>query len=164
MASRHAIQVAARPADVYQAARETDLWRPPLVRLLIGLRAIPARFAGTGRLAFTEVAEAPGEEFVLGITGRFWTPTGGVIAAAADSFRRPPPAGLAQAVWNFSVRPSGAGAELSTETRVRCGDAETRRQFGRYWRIVRLGSGLIRTSMLRHIRTRAEASIPLLSP
>ena len=99
-----------------------------------------------GAAAFTVIAESPGEEFVLGIMGRFWTPTGGVVAATAERFRELPPSGLAQAVWNFRVRSRGVGTELSTETRVRCGDEVTRRQFGRYWRIIRLGSGLIRTA------------------
>ena len=172
VSSRHTIWVAANPARVYAAARKVDLGSPWLVRLLMGLRAIPAWFAtlprgrrpanspksqrSVGTVPFTLIAESPGEEFVLGLMGRFWTPTGGVVPANADRFRRPPPAGLAQAVWNFHVTPSGVGTELSTETRVRCGDEVTRRQFGRYWRVIRLGSGLIRGSMLRHIRVTAE--------
>jgi hypothetical protein len=172
--SRHAIWVAANPAEVYQTAREADLGRPWMVRILMGLRAVPAWLATVlhsprtaadprnqklvGRLAFTLIAEAPGEEFVLGIMGRFWTPSGQVVAASAERFRQPPPPGLAQGVWNFRVTPSGAGTVLSTETRVRCGDAATRRQFARYWRVIRLGSGLIRNSMLRYIRLEAERS------
>lgn len=137
---------------------------------MMGLRAVPAVLATVarrrhlepahqkpvGRVSFTVVAESAGEEFVLGIMGRFWTATGGVVAADADRFRHPPQAGLAQGVWNFRVTPSGAGTLLTTETRVRCGDPTTRRQFTRYWRIVRSGSGLIRRSMLRHIRREAE--------
>lgn len=173
VASRHTIWVAAAPAQVYDVARHANPGRPWLVRVLMGLRAAPAWVAAAfrghpalaastngqrlvGPAAFTVIAEAPGDEFVLGIMGRFWTPTGGVVTAGADRLLRPPPAGLAQAIWNFRVEPRGAGTELSTETRVRCGDAATRRQFARYWRIIRLGSGLIRGSMLKQIRTRAE--------
>jgi len=105
------------------------------------------------------IAEAPGEEFVLGIMGRFWTPSGGLVPATADTFRLPPPAGLAQGIWNFHVSPKADGTELSTETRVRCGDEATRRHFGRYWRIIRIGSGLIRGSMLRHIRSAAQQGV-----
>jgi len=171
--SRHTIWVAAQSASVYEAARGADLGQPLLVRSLMGLRVAPSWIAAVfwgrrpevnprsgrrsvGAVGFTLVGEVPGEEFVLGIMGRFWTPTGGVVAASADRFRQMPPAGLAQAVWNFRVAPSGGGTDLSTETRVRCGDAATRRQFMRYWRIIRLGSGLIRRSMLRHIRISAE--------
>jgi hypothetical protein len=171
--SRHAIQVAATPGIVYDSARKADLGRPGLVRVLMGIRLIPAWLARmvlcprrvngravgdslVGPTPFTLVAESPGEEFVLGIMGRFWTPSGGVVAATAERFREPAPAGLAQAFWNFRVRPDGFGTELSTETRVRCGDEVTRRHFGRYWRIIQPGSTLIRNSMLRHIRRTAE--------
>jgi hypothetical protein len=172
-ASRHTIWVAADPACVYEAARSADLGAPWVVRLLMALRAGPVRLAATllGRpgprvstdgqpsirpLAFTLVAEAPGEEFVLGIMGRFWTPTGGLVKASADQMRQHPPAGLAQGFWNFRVEPSGSGTALSTETRVRCGDPATARRFTRYWRLIRPGSALIRTSVLRHIRLEAE--------
>ena len=172
VSSRHTIWVAASPSQVYRAAREADLGRPAVVRILMGLRVAPAWLAAVlrrrppafsargkhsvGAAKFTLIAELPGEEFVLGIMGRFWTPSGGVVATTAEQFRQPPPAGLAQAAWNFRVLASGSGTQLSTETRVRCGDAATRRQFGRYWRVIRLGSGWIRRSMLRQIRTVAE--------
>lgn len=169
--SRHAIWVGAHPSDVYQVARNADLGGPLLVRGLMWMRAVPAGVAAlvkghrratqtnersVGRLPFTLVDEAPGQEFVLGIMGRFWTLTGGVIATTPEQFRRPPPAGLALGVWNFQVTPSAAGTLLSTETRVRCGDPATLRQFVRYWRIIRFGSGLIRRSMLQDIRRKAE--------
>ena len=173
IASRHTIWVAAGPARVYEAARSADLGRPWLVRLLMALRAGPAWLAATLRrrpgppastagqpsirpVAFTLVAEAAGEEFVLGIMGRFWTPTGGLVKASADQMRQHPPAGLAQGFWNFRVEPSGSGTALSTETRVRCGDPATARRFTRYWRLIRPGSALIRISVLRHIRVQAE--------
>jgi hypothetical protein len=176
--SRHTILVRARPADVYEVAREADLGRSLLVRVLVAIRAFPAVLATVvrghgrrvdqpshktvGRIAFTLIDEAPGQEFVLGIMGRFWTPTGQVVASTPDQFRQPPPAGLAQGVWSFRVTASGAGTVLSTETRVRCSDPVTRRQFARYWRIVRLGSGLIRRRMLRQIRSEAERrSVPI---
>ena len=164
VSSRHTIRIAASPARVYEAARHADLGRPWLVRALMRLRSIPSGLAsrlGGGRRPlggadFTLVAEAPGEEFVLGIMGRFWMLRASAVPASAEQFGSPPPAGLAQAVWNFRVTPVGTGTELSTETRVRCGDPATRRQFGRYWRIIRLGSGLIRGSILRYIRATAE--------
>ena len=175
VSARHSIRVRASPVIVYETARSADLGHPPLVRILMGIRVIPAWFAtvlseprrarkqiiverSVGAAPFTLVAESPGEEFVLGIMGRFWTPTGGVVSATAEWFRSPPPAGLAQAFWNFRVCAEGSGTELSTETRVRCGDEATRRQFGKYWRWIRPGSSLIRKSLLRHIRRAAERS------
>ena len=170
VSSRHAIHIAASPARVYEVVRHADFGRPRLVRLLMGLRAIPALLAsGLGATLpfakpltsaalgnFTVISESPGDEFVLGIMGRFWTPTPAVVPAAAERFWSPPPTGVAQAVWNFKVRPSGAGTELSTETRVRCGDAATLREFKRYWRVIGPGSRLIRGSILRSVRSTAE--------
>ena len=173
VASRHSIRIDAAPGRVYQAVRSVDLGRPWLIRVLMGIRKVPARAAAMLRpdaaparegaprravqgLAFTVIAEAPDEELVLGLLGRFWTSSGGVIPATPDRFRLPPPPGLAQAVWNLRVEPEGTGTRLSTETRVRCADAATRRHFLRYWRVVRLGSGLTRRSMLRLIWRTAE--------
>lgn len=173
VASRHAIHVAAAPDRVYHAVRTVDLGRPPLVRILMGVRALPARVAAACRgrsrqvafggrqravraACFTVVAEEPGIELVLGIMGRFWTLGGGVVTASGDQFREPPPPGLAQAVWNLRVEREGTGARLSTETRVRCADAAARRRFLRYWRLIRFGSSLTRRSMLQLIRRAAE--------
>jgi hypothetical protein len=168
VASRHALRIAASPDRVYSAARMADLGRPPLVRLLMGIRALPAvllrrpRRVRTradrtvGPTGFTLVAERAGEEFVLGVTGRFWQVSGGLVHASAEELRRGPGPGLAQGFWNFRVEPDPAGAILSTETRVRCADRETRARFQRYWWLIRPGSGLIRRSMLRHIRRLAE--------
>jgi hypothetical protein len=173
VASRHSIRIDATSGRVYQAVRTVDLGRPWVIRVLMGMRSVPARAAamlGVGGsrarerpprravqgLAFTVIAEAPDEELVLGLLGRFWTSSGGVIPAGPDRFRLPPPPGLAQAVWNFRVEPEGIGTRLSTETRVRCADPATRRHFLRYWRVVQLGSGLTRRSMLRLIRRTAE--------
>jgi hypothetical protein len=171
--SRHTIRIAASPTVVYETARSVDLGRPLLVRLLIALRAAPALLAAAARrrrstltqscdrrsvgaAPFTLVAEAPGHEFVLGVIGRFWAPSGGLVVTGPEAFRGPPPAGLAQAIWSFRVSRVDSGSELTTETRVRCGDLTSRKRFQQYWTVVRLGSGLIRYSILRHIRRVAE--------
>jgi hypothetical protein len=174
VSARHAIGVSAGAVRTYEVARAMDLGAPPLVRVLMGLRAIPALAAhalgrraqassarkqhagGPNGLPFTLLAESPGSEFVLGLAGRFWTASGGIVGADVSAFRSPPPPGLAHAAWNFRVEPRAQGCVLTTETRVLCADATTRAQFLRYWRVVRFGSGLIRRSMLREIRRRAE--------
>jgi hypothetical protein len=136
--------------------RTGPAWLATRLRRVPRTAASPDIRPSVGLVGFTVVAEAPGEEFVLGIMGRFWTTTGGLVRASAEQLRAPPPPGLAQGFWNFRVEPSGTGTALSTETRVRCGDPATGRRFTRYWRVIRLGSGLIRSSLLRYIRRRAE--------
>jgi hypothetical protein len=178
VSSAHATTVAAPTDRVYAALLDTDFGRQPLVALLMALRSIPAfvlapraswrrlrsaRPRRTGRLRsvlgsdFALLEEAPSEELVIGLTGRFWTPSGGLVASDPMTFREAPPAGMARAAWNFHLEPLGQGqTRLSTETRVRCADAATARRFRAYWRLVAPGSGLIRWAILRQVRRRAE--------
>jgi hypothetical protein len=57
---------------------------------------------------------------------------------------------------NFSAGLVDAGTELCTETRVVATDADSRRRFGRYWRVIRPGSALIRRNWLAAAKRRAE--------
>jgi hypothetical protein len=178
-AERHSVWIGARPAVVFEAVQTTDLAGPWAVRALMALRAVPAvlsdpkgawrrRRESRGPVTlrrvmghdFARLAEEPGRELVLGLVGRFWTPTGSLVPTDAARFRQPLPPGLAQAAWNFAVEPEARddhpGTRLTTETRVRCADEATRRNFARYWRVVRPFSGFIRMRMLGAIRREAE--------
>lgn len=180
---RHRVVVRASAAEVWDALRTADLASSPLVSALLAMRGLPgalvrgrAGVAALGREArapvtlssfeahgFRVLAERPHEELLIGLEGQFWKPTGGIATPDADAFRaRPPAAGMARAVWNFTLdarAAQGPGAvELRTETRVLCADAATRRRFLPYWWIIRPGSGLIRRAMLHAIRRRAESA------
>ncbi|MCC6992673.1 MAG: hypothetical protein IT181_26955, partial [Acidobacteria bacterium] len=101
--------------------------------------------------------ELPPHELVLGLTGRFWTPSGGLVPSHPDTFRDDVPAGLARAAWNFHLTPIDARrTRLGTETRVCCGDAATARRFTRYWRLISPGSSAIRWAILGQVRRTAE--------
>ena len=178
VAATYATTINATPAQVYTAILETDFGSHPIVALLMGIRSIPAFLAspratlrrlrtakatGGQQLKtmlsddFVLLEETPSSEMVLGLTGRFWTPSGGLIRSDPAIFRQMPPTGLARAAWNFRVAPMDNGqTRLSTETRVRCGDEKTTRQFKRYWTLVAPGSGLIRWVILRQVRRKAE--------
>jgi len=173
VASRHSTAITASPPEVYRVARTADLGRSWVVRLLMGARTAPAlalaalrgRRSRPGRatdgpavgaVRFTLIAEKQGEEFVLGLMGRFWQLNGGLVPAGAERLRQPPDPGLVQGFWNFRVVPHSGGSVLSTETRVRCGDDVTRARFLTYWRVIRPASGMIRRSLLRQIRRSAE--------
>ena len=54
---------------------------------------------------------------------------------------------------------AGGATRLTTETRVLCADAGSRRRFRVYWAVVRPGSGLIRRMMLRAVRREAERRV-----
>jgi hypothetical protein len=169
-AERHAVRVAAPPERAWEAVRALDLRGSLVVRALFALRSVPALFKGhrtRGRplgstmetlldSGFVLLAERPPREIVLGLTGKFWTPTGRISRVEPDEFRDFRRPGLAVAAWNFTVLPTDEGSLVATETRVRCTDADAHRSFARYWRVIRPFSGLVRNEALRAIRRAAE--------
>ena len=181
-AGRHSAWVAAPVDVVFDAVATTDLASPWVVRLLMGIRAVPAVASAPGgawrRMReprgpvtlkrvmgydFARLEERPGRELVLGLEGRFWTPTGRLVPTDPARFREPLAPGLARAAWSWAVQPEArngrTGTRLTTETRVVCADAPARASFSRYWRVVRPFSGLIRRSMLRAILREAERRV-----
>ncbi len=172
----HRIDIHASPQTVYHALWTADLGDSFVIKLLMGLRSIP-EFAASGfrskprnrkvtletiiESGFGLLAEKQNEEIVIGITGRFWRPTGNLSPFNRADFDRPVPSGMARGVWNFSlVGKSNGQTTLGTETRVICGDPASRRKFRLYWLLVRPFSGLIRLLMLRKVRKSAEAGQP----
>jgi hypothetical protein len=174
----HRTRVRAPASRVYGAFRTTDLADSMLVRTCLALRALPGALVSPGRglrhigirlgtsmtlsefeaHGFRVLAENPPHELLIGLTGSFWKPDGGLLPVDAATFKDSKLPGTARVAWNFSVveRENGT-CELATETRVKCADAKSRRYFGLYWAVVRPGSGLIRRCMLRSIREKAES-------
>jgi len=176
VATRHEIRIKAGPEAVWYALFHTDLGSLPVVRVLVTLRSIPALLAdpraSCDRLRglrsssaslrtlrrddFAVLEEREPREIVLGITGKFWDPHGGLLRTERDTFRAALPPGMAQGTWGFRLEEVPGGTRLVTETRVRCADAAARWSFRWYWMLIRPFSGWIRISMLRAIRRAAE--------
>ena len=176
---RHSIVVRAGVERVYEALWTADLGSP-IVRALMGLRALPAALTAASRRreersrvgersqaaitltdviarGFSLLAADPPREVVLGVVGAFWRARGDLRRVDRAAFLGVQPPGTARAAWNFKVVQLRDGrAVLSTETRVQCADVASRRRFRVYWIVVRPGSGLIRRSMLRSVRRAAE--------
>lgn len=168
----HRIEIAAPREAVYQALWTTDLGGSRVIKILMALRSLPGLVLQPARLrrppqeitlqtiieaGFGLLADERGREVVLGVSGRFWRPTGNILPFSEDNFRGPVRQGFARAVWNFAVQEDGPGRTiLSTETRVICGDAASRWKFRAYWLVVRPFSGLIRLIMLRVVRRTCE--------
>jgi hypothetical protein len=166
----HSIAINASSEAVRGALWTADLGGSLVIKLLMGLRALPEILLHGARAlprdrritlqtvidsGFGILANEP-EEIVLGVTGKFWRPTGNLLPFDRHSFAGPVSPGLARAVWNFRIRENGAGETiLSTETRVMCGDLASRRKFRLYWFFVRPFSGLIRRIMLKRVRKAA---------
>lgn len=166
----HSINITASPEAVYRALWTADLGSSFVIKLLLAVRSLPEFVLHGSRPRNSEVnlqtlidsgfgvlAEKPGEEIVLGVTGRFWRPTGNLSPFKREDFDQPVPPGIARAVWNFSVCEGRDELSiLSTETRVKCGDLANRRKFRLYWLFVRPFSGLIRRLMLRSVKRACE--------
>ncbi len=129
-----------------------------MVRLLMTLRSgkrlprsrVPTdlrqRLRGTG---FAILAEAPCEELVIGVAGRFWRPDGGRMNLTADGFAGFSRRGYAKVAWDFKLQSqSAAGSVLSTETKIKCFGVVALWKFRFYWSLVGPFSGLIRKAIL----------------
>ena len=155
----HDISIHASASDVYRATNEVDFSDSFLIRWLLRIRGLSAEnvtLASITKSRFEFLGETPGCELLFGLVGRFWTLDGGTKKIDAERFKKFNSAGYAKAVWNFALQPDGPDLRLSTETRVKCLDSDSRRRFRFYWMVVRPFSGLIRLEMLRLIKNRAE--------
>jgi hypothetical protein len=174
----HDTVIQAGATEIYTTLRTADLGNSVIMRVLLGLRAIPALLVQSPGVrkelrnkkgfpaltldhffshGFALLAETPGKELVIGLAGRFWSASGGLLTTDAMKFRRTLPAGTAKAAWNFSLEEIAPGrTRVATETRVLCADAASLRAFRCYWLLVRPFSGLLRRLMLHSLRRAAE--------
>jgi len=156
----HSVRIHGTPSDIYGVVRSLSFSDTPVVPLLFRLRGIPLTVTGMQqleRMGFVQLAENPGEEFVLGLVGKFWTLRGSIKGISAKRFSLFDQKGYAKAAWNVSVRSLDTRtAILSTETRIQCADEKSRRRFLLYWLAIRPFSGCIRVSILRAVQRRVE--------
>ncbi len=167
---RHEMVICARAMEIYTALRTVDFGRSLIVRVLLGVRAMPTLLDRSPRVVreirrqistpsltldrmfehgLTLLDEAPGKEVVIGLVGRFWTASGGLLTTSATKFRQPSPLGTAKVAWNFSLEEFMPGkTRVATETRIYCADQASRRAFRCYWLLVRPFSGVLRRVML----------------
>lgn len=162
---RHRTRVRAPVGEVYAAVRHLDISRAKLTMLLFRLRGIAAGLSAPScftlddflKMKFILLGEKTNEELLLGLVGRFWTPTGELRRVEAEKFREFDEKGYAKAAWNFSLSEQPGGfVRLETETRVYCLDEVSRRRFRWYWLLVGAFSGLIRREILQVVRSDVE--------
>ena len=175
---RHATVIRAVPMEIYTALRTADFGNSLIMRGLLGLRAVPALFAEPHRMrrelrkqvsaasltlngflehGFALLAQDPGREIVIGLVGRFWRASGGLLATDTTRFRQTALPGTAKAAWNFSLEELVPGrTRVVTETRILCADSASLRAFRCYWLVVRPFSGLLRRLMLHALRKSVE--------
>jgi len=156
----HCISIRADAADIYRVANEVDFSESPVIRWLMRLRGMSVgnlTLSNLGKFKFEMLGETLNKEMVIGLVGKFWTVAGDLQRIDAESFKVFDTTGYAKAVWNFSLAQDGENTRLTTETRIKCLDENSRRRFGFYWMFICPFSGLIRMEMLKSIKRKAEA-------
>lgn len=140
----------------------------PVTRRLMAMRDLPSwiikrrpRFDGPRtdgplvaamlEFGFCRLGEVPGREYAFGLVDQAWRLDGGeriTLDGPANfvDFARP---GFVKVAANFAATALDAGAFVSTQTRILATDERTRREFGRYWLVVRPFSGMTRRDWLR---------------
>lgn len=155
----HHIEISAGAAEIFRALNEVDLCESTVIRWLFRLRGLPTEkitLRELRRIRFEILGENENRELLLGLAGRFWTITGDLRKIDARNFREFDEKGFAKAVWNFSLDQTKDKTHLTTETRVKCLDAASRKSFGFYWTLIKPFSALIRKEMLKTIKRKAE--------
>lgn len=167
----HSTHVDARPATAYAAVLAVTPGETALARPFLWMRALPARVSGAGRIddalwnrPFVSVprtailGSVPDREIVVGLIGEFWKLREGerVAVQSREQFMAFNRSGFAVSTLSFHVDPEGSGSRVTTITRVRTTDPDSRRAFLRYWRVIGTGSAVLRRTWLRAAKARAE--------
>ncbi len=170
VSAHYSVDIKASCDDIYASARRLDVTPSPIVKALFSIRSFPAFFRsrknsrplgftldGLLKNGFILLEENPPHEIVLGVVGQFWRLSGGIQRMDAQQYAAFHEEGFAKAVWNFHLLQASDGKTiLSTETRVLCTNAASKRKFIPYWTLVAPFSGLIRREMLRTIKRQVE--------
>jgi hypothetical protein len=168
----HQTLVISNPEILFQSIKDMDFKQSPLIRTLFRIREIPWRILnrrshkpGLGNalrdmieMGFILLADEPPREICLGVVGRFWQPSPDLIQVSAERFKQFDDPGYAKAAMNFLITPlDDSTCRLTTETRVWCPNSMAKKQFRRYWTMIRPFSGLIRKEMLMIAKRSAQA-------
>jgi hypothetical protein len=175
----HARVFRAPPEECLATLVALDVFRHPIIRLLITARGLPVWILGgltgkrrqpstAGSFTLSQMAEMgwvvlgdrPGAELVLGQVSRpcRLRENAPVTPRAHEEFRQFTTPGYAKIAASFRADPYGAGsAVLTVESRILLTDEAGRRRFMRYWVLVRLGSEIIRRLALRMLARELSA-------
>lgn len=157
----HDIKIRAKRTDVFRALNETDLCDSWIIRTLFFLRGLPTRkmkLSEMKKMRFETLGKNENQEVLLGLAGKFWKITGDLQKINSDNFREFDKKGFAKAVWNFSLDEQARETRLTTETRIKCLDEESKKSFGFYWTFIQPFSSISRMEILKTIKRNAEKS------
>lgn len=153
----HEIVVNNSIEDVYKVAKDFDLSKSKLVKILFKIRGLPTKRMNlqgfVSDMGFSNIEEKPPMENLMG----FWARTKIEPIISHKDFIDNTISARIKVVWNFSfVRLNSSQTKVSTETRVLCVSLITKITFGLYWFIIKPFSGIIRKKMLNIIKQDSE--------
>jgi hypothetical protein len=168
----HSTHVDAPSSLAYAAILAVTPGETALARPFFWVRRVPFRIAG-GRAvddvmwsrpflstsSAAVIGHAPQREMVVGLIGKFWRLRAPerVPVQGRQQFMAFDTPGFAVSTLSFHLDPEDGGTRVTTITRVRTTDPDSRRAFLRYWRVIGTGSALLRRTWLRAVKERAEA-------
>jgi hypothetical protein len=170
----HSTHVDAAPSEAYAAVLAVTPDETALTRSFLWVRTLPARVRGARPFNETlwsrpflsmpstsVLGSVPDREIVVGLIGKFWKlrDTERVAVQSREQFIAFDTPGFAVSTLSFHVDPEDGGSRVTTITRVRTTDADSRRAFLRYWRVIGTGSAVLRRTWLRAVKARAEAPL-----
>jgi len=158
------------PADIVMAtAKDMELMKSPLIRMIIRARELAmggqpdvrphpsTLFEQMQSIGWVVLSERAGREVVLGSVTQPWLAAPVFRSVAPNHFRDFSEPGYVKIAWTLRADPIDATHSVfHTETRVCATDAEARARFRDYWSFVAPGVKLIRVAMLQPLRRAAE--------
>lgn len=171
VATHHHIEIDAPIEVAYRAVRGLDFSDSSLARWIVWIRNVPAQLRGEQGLGLTLddlldlgfilLADEPPHEMVLGFVGQFWTASGNLKKLKREEFQEFDEPGCVKAVMNFALtRLDDERTLLETDSRALCLDEASRQKFRRYMFFTNRLRGVLRWSLLRSCKRRAEARAP----
>lgn len=158
------VDVTAPPEQVYQAIRDFDAARSPLIRALFTLRTLPERLshgetaqAPSLRLAelgrdpapgFRVLADRPGVGIAVGAVGKFWEAEIPFVDCRPEEFAAFDAPGWGKVAWAIVLTPFGQGTRIVFELRVTATSEDAWTEQRRYLRLIGPFSHLIRRHLL----------------
>ncbi len=172
---KHEIVIHSSPDKVFEAIHNLDMSKSKTIKTLLSLRSIYSRLnpgrepknQSPPRLTIEELIKEGGfflleevenQEVVIGLAGKFWQPSGGMVKLiGANDFISFNQTSYAKSAWNFYIEQNTDDTvTLSTETRILCLGGQAKSSFCLYWTAIRPYSGWIRLEMLKMIKEQAE--------
>jgi hypothetical protein len=163
------IFVNAKPDVAWETARHFDGSNIPWINFLFSLRDLPNRMAGNRKMekdfklgvdqitekgnGFMILYEEPGREVVVGSVGQFWHVDIPFLHLTPEAFKNFHTPGWGKLAWAITVEPYKDGSTISLELRITATDEESWDKLERYYRIIGVGSRLIRRSMMERIES-----------